>query len=125
MHVERGRIERVRVHGLTAVGENGIVVYAHAPGVIHDVSLEGVSLTIRSGRHSQSKAGHLDLRNTEVASGIVQRPGSGLIAVNVDSLRLREVDVRYGSPFPLHFASGPQLENIGDLEIDAWTERST
>ena len=120
--VEHGRIDRVRVRGLSAVAENGLVVYAHAPGIIGAVSLEDISLEIRRGPHSDLKAGHLDLRNTIAETAITQRTGSGLVAVNVGSLRARRVAIRYGVPIPPYFGPGPQLDHVEDLEIDGWTE---
>ena len=124
-HVERGRIERVRVRGLSATAENGIVLYSHFPGVIKDISLTDVSLRLRRGRHSALKAGHLDLRNTTVDLGITQRAATGLTAVNVDWLSVTDIDIAYGKPFPPYFIPGPQFENIRDLAVSGWTERVT
>ncbi len=124
-HAERGRIERIRVRGLSATAENGIVLYSHVPGIMKDISLEDVSLRLRRGRHSALKAGHLDLRNTTVDLGITQRVSTGLTAVNVESLRARNIDIEYGKPFPPYFVPGPQFENIRDLAVSGWTERVT
>jgi polygalacturonase len=120
--VDGGCIERIHVERLRAHAQNGIVLVARGPSVIRGISLEDISLTIREGAHSSLKAGHLDLRNTVTASGITQRPAAGLMAVNIESLRARDVVVTYPDGLPPHFVPGPQLENIRRLELERWSE---
>jgi hypothetical protein len=122
--IERGRIDRIRVRNFSSVGENGILIYSHVPGLIRDVSLEGVSLRIRKGRWSRAKAGYLDLRPTLPELGLMPRTGTGLTAVNADSLRIRGLRVRYDSPMPPHMRPGPQFENVRALEVAGLRETS-
>jgi hypothetical protein len=121
--LDRGRIERIRVFDLSATAENGMVFFSHLPGVIRDISMENIRLLIKTGKHSALKAGHLDLRNTLVELGITQRMGTGLTAVNVDSLSARNVHIQYDKPFPPHMAPGPQLDGVRDLSISDFRER--
>jgi hypothetical protein len=123
--VASGKLEGIRVRGLHATSENGIVVYGHVPGVVRDISLEDVHLRVREGEHTALKAGHLDLRNTDVAAGITQRASSGFTAVNVESLRARGVQIDYPAAMPPHFVPGPVLENIGTLDIEDWRQSTS
>ena len=59
-----GRIRNVRFSNIHATGQAGMLVWAQNPGLIQDVTFEGIRLHIVPGPLQKDYGGNFDLRST-------------------------------------------------------------
>ncbi|HVU17075.1 MAG TPA: glycosyl hydrolase family 28 protein [Candidatus Didemnitutus sp.] len=119
-----GHVRGVRFRRVTATSESPVVLYASARGQIRDIALEQCRLELKTSPLDADYGGNLDLRPvTPAAQGIVKRDLAALVAVNVDDLKLDELDIRWlGQPSPffksalaLDACAHPILKNIRSI----------
>lgn len=94
-----GTVRRVRFRDIHCRGESGAVIASHEPGHLEDITLDGVRLEV--DRWTGHRGDILDRRPCGMA-GVVPRQVSGVHAVHVRDLVLREVDIRWGNVQPYH-----------------------
>lgn len=118
-----GHVAGVHFEGVTASSEAPIVLYSRERGGIRDVTFRGCSLSLKRSPLDRYYGGNLDLRPvTPDSQGIAKRDLAGLLAVNVDSLTLKDFRIAWiGKPSAFFFAG---MEADGCGAITAETLRS-
>ncbi|MFW6133385.1 MAG: glycoside hydrolase family 28 protein [Planctomycetota bacterium] len=96
-----GGIEHVRFAQIVARSPAGCVVYADAPGLVRDVTFDGLDLRLFRSEHERHVGGNLDLRPIGDASRTVYAHDvAGVYLRRVAGFELRGVRVAFDGPAP-------------------------
>lgn len=129
--VDCGGVRDVTVDGLTAAAEGGVFVYGHESAPVEDLTLEGVSLRIAEGEHSESVGGNFDLRWIRDADApatdtpppdVYEHDIPGVYARGVQNLTLRAVTVEWDDP-PAYCSNAVACEHADGVTVDGLVGR--
>jgi hypothetical protein len=99
-----GRIENVRLHSITADAEAGCVIYASDDGLIRNVAIDGLKLTLHGSALENDYGGNLDLRPAlDPALRIFKHDLPAILAHRAEQLQLKDVDVQWHDDVPKFF----------------------
>lgn len=117
---EGATIEDVRLQGVSARGEQGIVLNASPEATVRDVSLADLKLSVSAGPMSPFSAGTLDLRPLSMS----RRALPAIFANGIDGLSLRDVEVTIDGAVRDRFSDVIGVSNCPGLFIDGLRDRS-
>jgi hypothetical protein len=116
---ETGSISHVRFSNITASSESGIVIYAAAKGVIHDIDFENIDLSLRPSPLAEGYGGNIDLRPTnDLSLGIFAHTIPALYSVFADNLVIRDMDVHWGQGLPPYFIHAVDCEGFETATVE-------
>jgi hypothetical protein len=114
-----GRVSDVQFHNITADAEDGVVLYAAEPGLIQNVQLDNLKLTLRGSSLQADYGGNIDLRPAlEPPLRLFKHDIAGVFAHGVDHLQLRNFDMNWSGSLPDFFSHAIECENFTDVLID-------
>ncbi len=116
-----GVIEDVRVDGVSARCEQGIVINASPGAAIRGVTLSNVRLSLSAGDMTPFSAGTLDLRPLSME----RRALPALLASGVDYLTLRNVEIEIDDDVRDVFPNAVEFVGCRGLAIDGLREHVT
>ena len=115
---ETGAIRHIRFSNIIASSETGILIYASANGLIDDISLDNVDLTIRQSPLAAGYGGNIDLRPTNnVALGIFKHSIPAVYSDHADNVVLRNINVFWGKELPGYFTHAVECTNFERVTI--------
>jgi hypothetical protein len=121
------RVMNVSFNNISAVAENGALLWGGAGSPITGVELNNVHLHIIAPKPelAASLGGNLDLRWTAPTPryGITKSDIPALYAKQVAGLRLRDVTVDWADGMPEYFSDGIRVEDFKDLSIEGFAGR--
>jgi hypothetical protein len=119
-----GRVRNVTFTNILAESESGIVIWAHEPGRIEDVTLDRVRLHVRKGPLSTSYGGNIDLRPAfDPKWAIFRHDLAGIFCHGANGLTLNQVDVRWDAEAPEYYTHGLWCEQTSRVVIDGFCGR--
>ena len=119
-----GRIRNVTFANILAESESGIVIWAHEPGRIEDVTLDQVRLRVRKGPLSASYGGNIDLRPAFDAQWAIFRHDlAGIFCHGANGLTLNQIDVRWDAEAPPYYTHALWCEQTSRVVIDGFRGR--
>jgi hypothetical protein len=119
-----GRIRNVTFANILAESESGIVIWAHEPGRIEDVTLDQVRLHVRKGPLSASYGGNIDLRPAFDAQWAIFRHDlAGIFCHGANGLTLNQIDVRWDAEAPPYYTHALWCEQTSRVVIDGFRGR--
>jgi len=117
--VPLGKIRNVKFQNVVCRGESGMLFYGTAESVIENVSLEDVTFHLAEGKLSGLSGGNFDLRPVlDPKLQLFAHDIPGLYAQYVANLRLRDVDLTWGSVTQPFFTHGVEVNNFDGLAIE-------
>jgi hypothetical protein len=112
----------VQFANITANSETGMVFYGIEEGLIHELSLENIDLTIRDGQHSATFGGNFDLRPVaDMEYAVFEHDIPGIYANNISGLSVEGFSLGWGKDLEPFFTSAISLHQSGDILIDGFT----
>jgi len=124
LEIPVGKISDISFSNITAEAETGMVIYAFEQGLVKNVHLENIYLTIFPGKHVIDYGGNLDLRpsfNKEYA--IFQYNISGLLIKNIQHLEVDNFDLSWEENIPEYFNHGISIEVSSHILIKEFSGR--
>jgi hypothetical protein len=119
-----GKIRNVTFTNILAESESGIVIWAHEPGRIEDVTFDHVRLHIRTGPLSASYGGNIDLRPAfDLKWGIFRQDLAGIFCHGASGLTLNQTDVRWDAEAPEYYTHALRFEQTNGVVIDGFRGR--
>jgi hypothetical protein len=119
-----GPIEDVRFTHVIADAEAGAVMYAGEPGLIRNVAIDDLRLTMHGSAAQANYGGNFDLRPAlEPSLRLFRHDVPAVFAHGVTQLRLRDLDVRWSddpAPPPPFFSHAIEGEDFEDLSVDGF-----
>ena len=116
-----GSIKNVSFRDVTARSETGILIYAVEPGIIEEIRLLDVRLTLTASLLGAAYAGNFDLRPALAPrQRLFQHAEGGLYALNVAYLKVRDLWLSWAGQPSEVFAYGIQTENCPHLSIQGF-----
>lgn len=117
-----GTVRGLRFSDIRARGEGGVVLWGTA-GSLRDVTVDGLSLAVRSSELAERRGGNRDLRPTATRPAIEAAEVPAVHARGVDGLTLRELDVEWPASPASYRGSGVACERSDRVEIDGFQGR--
>lgn len=122
---ETGTISHVRFSNIIASSESGILIYATANDLIHDITFDNVDLTIRQSPLADGYGGNIDLRPTnDLALGIFQHSIPAIYADHGDNIVIRNMNVHWEKGLPAYYIHAVEMKNFETVIIDGLNEES-
>lgn len=119
-----GKIRNVRFSHIVATAQTGIVLYGSTAGVLKDIILEDIDLTIERGPLSDSYGGNIDLRPAnDLSLAIFRHDIPPIFAHDVDGLDIRHFTVNWGSDLPPYFQRAPAFPGCPGVRIEDWRNK--
>ncbi|QHW33703.1 hypothetical protein GZH47_24840 [Paenibacillus rhizovicinus] len=119
-----GKIRNVTFSGITATGDQGIVIAGHPDSYIEGVTLENVKLTVREGPLQESFGGNFDFRPAiDEKKNVFAHDIPGLYAGCVDGLTIRNFAIDWQGKLPAYMKYGLEIEQFKELTIDGFAGR--
>jgi hypothetical protein len=120
-----GSIRGVRISGIVAEAEAGVVIYAAEPGLIEDVAIEDLKLSMRGSPLQAEYGGNIDLRPAhEPSLRIFAHDIPAILARGVRQLRLRDLAVKWPQDEPQFFTHAVQCDDFDRIVIEGLREES-
>jgi len=121
---ELGRIRNVVFTNVLAESETGVVIWAHEPGRIEDVTFNQVRLHVRKSPLAESYGGNIDLRPAfDPRWAIFRHDLAGVFCHGVNGLTLNQVDVRWDTDVAEYYRHGLWCEQTNRILIDGFRGR--
>jgi hypothetical protein len=119
-----GRIRNVTFTNILAESESGIVIWAHEPGRIEDVTLDQIRLHVRKGPLSASYGGNIDLRPAfDHQFAIFRHDLAGIFCHGANGLTLNQVDIRWDTDMPDYYTYAIWCEETSRVVVDGFRGR--
>ncbi len=111
-----GKIKNVQFNNITAVGEQGIILYALKESPMEDIQFQNVKLHLKKGKETMNYGGNFDLRPTQAPeTQLFSHDIPGLFAQNIDKLSIKDFDLTWDSNLPPFFTHGIHAVNVKDF----------
>ncbi len=108
-----GKIKDVQFNNITAVGEQGILLYALKESPMENIQFNNVMLHIKRGRETMNYGGNIDLRPTAFSDkNIFAHDIPGLYAQYVNNLTIKNFELTWGKNLPSFFTHGIHAVNV-------------
>ena len=111
---QAGTVRDIRFSNLMCRGENGIVVYGFAPGMVEGVTFDKVSVQI--DKTTAYAGGQQDFRPCP-GDAMPVLPTSGFLLRNAAGVTIRDCQVRWGEHRPDYYRHALDAEHCPGLEI--------
>jgi len=112
-HAEVGRIRNIRFRNILARGEGGVVIYAHRPGLIDNVLLDGVRVELT--RHTD-RPGRRDLR-PGAGGGPHPAVVPGIHIERADQVVVRDCQIVWGGVHRASYGSAVVVVDSPDIDV--------
>jgi hypothetical protein len=113
-----GKISEISFRNITAESETGMVVYAYEPGLVENIQLENVRLTISPGKYIDEYGGNLDLRPSfSKEFSIFKYELPGLLVKNIRHLEIENFDLNWMGDIPGYYKNGIGIEGSSYIRI--------
>ncbi|HEV7350036.1 glycoside hydrolase family 28 protein [Telluribacter sp.] len=111
-----GKIRQVQFNNISAIGEQGILVYAMKENPMEDIQFQNVKFFIRKGKETMNYGGNFDLRPTaSPETQLFSHDIAGLYAQNVNNLSIKGFELSWDKDLPFFFTHGIHAVNVGNL----------
>ncbi|MFI5188286.1 MAG: glycoside hydrolase family 28 protein [Chitinophagales bacterium] len=122
---ETGTISHIHFSNIIASSESGILIYASAKGLIHDISFDNIDLSIKQSNLANGYGGNIDLRPTnDIAIGIFRHSTPAFFSYKGDNLAIKNMMVHWGKELPDYFTHAVECENFENMIIDGLQEQA-
>ncbi len=122
---QTGSISHIRFSNITASSESGILLYASAPGLIHDISFDNIDLTIKQSALEKGYGGNIDLRPTNnIALGIFKHSIPAFFSYSGNNLTITNMNVHWGKGLPGYFTHAVECDDYENITIDGLHEQA-
>ncbi len=119
-----GRIRNVMFTNILAESESGVVLWAHEPGRIEDVTFNQVRLHLHKSPLAASYGGNIDLRPAfDPQWAIFRHDLAGIFCHGINGLILNQVEIRWDTDVPDYYLHGLWCEQTNRVVIDGFTGR--
>lgn len=116
-----GKISNVRFSHIVATAQTGLVLYGSPAGLLKDITLEDIDLTIERGPLSDSYGGNIDLRpSNDLSLAIFRHAIPAVFADGVDGLDIRHFRVRWGANLPAYFQKEARFPGCARVRLEDW-----
>ena len=117
-----GAIKDIRFRNIKAVGEGGIILYGAEPGIISDISIEGLDFLVKNGTLQKTYGGNFDLRPTADPSlSLFSHDIPGIFIKNVNGLKISNSKILFEDKMEDFFKYGIWTEDFQNIEITGLT----
>lgn len=114
-----GQIKNVQFNNITAVGEQGIILYGLKESHMKNIQFNNVSLKLRKGRETMDYGGNFDLRPTAYLDKQMFEHGiPGIYVQYVDNIAIRDFELSWSTDLPDFFTHGIECFEVKELIID-------
>jgi hypothetical protein len=114
-----GKVSDVQFHNIIADADDGIVLYASEPGLIKNVRIDNLKLTMRGSPLQADYGGNLDLRPAlEPSLRLFKHDISAVFAHGVDRLQLSNLQIGWSDSPASFFSHAIECESFTNLTID-------
>lgn len=114
-----GQIKNVQFNNITAIGEQGILVFGQKESPMENIQFNNVQLRMRKGKETMDYAGNFDLRPASPkAMQIFEHDISGIYAQYVNNLSIRDFNLSWNNDLPAFFTNGIECLEVKDLLIN-------
>ena len=108
-----GTIEKIQFQNIVAQSGAGVIIWGDEPGLVKDISLEQINLSVNAGPHTKSYGGNFDLRPVaDLQDAIFEHDIPALFAKNIDGLFIDGFDYSQEKGLPAYYNDQIVLENI-------------
>jgi hypothetical protein len=119
-----GRIRNVVFSNVLAESETGVVLWAHKPGRIEDVTFNQVRLHLRKSPLAESYGGNIDLRPAfDPQWAIFRHDLAALFSHGVHGLTVNGMDVRWDADMPEYYVHALWCEQTNGIVVDGYRGR--
>ncbi|MGO9230913.1 MAG: glycoside hydrolase family 28 protein [Bryobacteraceae bacterium] len=117
----KAEIRDIHFTNITIEAEGGMVIFGTDDATVRDIYLEQIRMRVRAPleRIARSVGGNFDLRTTPLglSKAIFKHDIPALYLRNVDGLRIRDFDLRWGDSLPAYFSTSVQAEDSKNLDF--------
>ena len=114
-----GRIERVRISNVSAIGEAGIILWADHGCELRSIDITDLSLTIRPSERSRTHGGNIDLRPvTDLRRAVFRHDLAAILCRQAQGVRLNRVTVELPTDLPEYVLTKPCWNLHSDIMLD-------
>lgn len=114
-----GIIRNVQFYNISAIGEQGILVFGQEESPMENISFNHVQLRMRKGKETMAYGGNFDLRPaSSKGMRMFEHDIPGLYAQYVKGLSIREFQLNWGNDLPEFFTNGIECDHVSDLFIE-------
>ena len=113
-----GQIKNVQFNNITAIGEQGILVFGQKESPMENIQFNNVQLRMRKGKETMGYGGNFDLRpSADKTMQIFEHDIPGIYAQNINHLSIRDFNLSWGNDLPPFFTHGIECRDVTDLLI--------
>lgn len=126
MPTEKGRkvgsIKDIRFRNIKAISESGILIYGCEPGIISDITIDGLDLQMRNGPLQKLYGGNFDLRpTTSVEMNLFRHDIPALFIKNGSEINILNSKIVYEEKMEDFFKYGIWAEDFSGINISNLT----
>jgi hypothetical protein len=113
-----GQIKNVQFNNITAIGEQGILVFGQKESPMENIQFNNVQLRMRKGKETMGYGGNFDLRpSADKTMQIFEHDIPGIYAQNINHLSIRDFYLSWSNDLPPFFTHGIECKDVTDLLI--------
>jgi len=114
-----GQIKNIQFNNISATAGHGILIYGDKESRMENIQFNNLKLKIVKGRDTMTKGGNFELRPTAIyEKQIFEHDIPGIYAQYVNSLAIRNFDLKWGDGLPNFFTHGIECLEVQNLLID-------
>lgn len=111
-----GKIRQVQFNNISAIGEQGILLYALKENPMEDIHFQNVQLSLKKGKETMTYGGNFDLRPTaSPETQLFSHDIAGLFAQNINNLSIKGFELTWDKNLPPFFTHGIHAVNVRNL----------
>lgn len=120
-----GTIKNIHFDNITAVSEQGIVIYGDEESRIENITLDNINLAIVDGKESKDYGGNIDLRPTaDPNTRLFKQDLAALYCQKTDGLKISDFNLKWGDNLEDYFTYGVECSDVTDLSINQFNGES-
>ncbi|MEP7279861.1 MAG: glycosyl hydrolase family 28 protein [Bacteroidota bacterium] len=117
-----GKIKNVQFNNITAIGGQGIILYALKENPMENIEFRNVNLLLKNGKETMNYGGNFDLRPTQSPeTQLFAHDIPGLYAQHIDNLSIKDFEIQWGKGLPAFFTNGIECKDVTNLLIEGFT----
>ncbi|MEP6735436.1 MAG: glycosyl hydrolase family 28 protein [Chryseolinea sp.] len=115
----QGKIKNIQFNNISATAGHGILIYGDKESNMENIQFNNLKLDIVKGRETMTKGGNFELRPTATyEKQIFEHDIPGIYAQYVNSLSIRNFNLKWGDGLPAFFSHGIECLEVHNLIID-------
>ena len=114
-----GQIKNIQFNNISATAGHGILIYGDKESKMENIQFNNLRLNIVKGRETMTKGGNFEMRPTAIfEKQIFEHDIPGIYAQHVNSLSIRNFDLKWSDGLPDFFTHGIECLEVQNLLVD-------